>query len=167
MDECDRLALGADPRFVVNETNAVRPAPVERGAEIVDGETDVVQPGAALRHELADRRLRRARLEQLDQRIARGKAGDRGAVCVVELNLRESEHVAIERTACGEPVDGDSDVRDAGSREPGRRGWGRVLHALSLVHRAAISNTRHASAGQGRETNSCRISSRSPTPTSS
>ena len=73
----------------------------ERGADVVDAQRDVVQPGAALLDVLRDRRLRRGRLEQLEARLAdrdevRAHALRRDLLGRLDL---EAERVAIERAA--------------------------------------------------------------------
>jgi len=54
MQESDGLALGANSRLLVDETNTRGAAALENGAEVIDDKTDVVDARAALGDELAD-----------------------------------------------------------------------------------------------------------------
>ena len=42
MNEGDSFAFGADSRALVNQLDPVRAASIERGVEVVDGETHVM-----------------------------------------------------------------------------------------------------------------------------
>lgn len=70
MDECHLEAEQAVPRRRVDELGAPRRELSERLAHVVHLVGDVVHPGPALGEELADRRIRGERREQLDPRIA-------------------------------------------------------------------------------------------------
>ena len=54
MQESDGLALGANSRLVVDETNTGGAAAIENGAQVIDDKTDVVDARTALGDELAD-----------------------------------------------------------------------------------------------------------------
>ena len=122
MQKRDPLAFGADTRALVDESDPCVSASVERGVEVIDGEAHVVNSGSALRHVARDGRVGRGRLEELDERLACGESRDAGAVGVIELDGRETEHVAVEWHELVEGTHGDSNVRDA---RPARGGWHR------------------------------------------
>src|SRR5687767_5343565 len=69
----DEVPASAWPGRLVDEPGARRAHPVERGADVRHAVTDVVQPGAALREELAHGRVRPGGFEQLDARLADGE----------------------------------------------------------------------------------------------
>ena len=129
MEERDAPALGAGPRLFVDEANAQRAAAGQRAVEIFHREADVMDPGTAFRDELADRRLGCLRLEQLDERIARGQPEDARAVRIGERHLIQSEHVTIKRDTLSEAVYGDADVGDRRAGGP----WGRLFHVIKLL----------------------------------
>src|SRR3954471_5696230 len=70
MDERDLQAEHACARLVVDELRAVTPQRLERSADVLDLERDVVHPGAARGEEAADRRVVLERREQLDAAAA-------------------------------------------------------------------------------------------------
>ena len=130
MEERDAPALGAGPRLFVDEANAQRAAAGQRAVEIFHREADVMDPGTALRDELSDWRIRRLRLEQLDQRVSRGEPGDASTVRIVERDFGHPQHVTIERDAVGQSIHGDSDVRDRCASGLGRR----LFHVIKLLN---------------------------------
>jgi hypothetical protein len=69
MEEGDTFSLGAEPGGVVDESDAGSPAAGKRLIQVVDGEADVVDAGASLGDELANRALGRLGLEELDEII--------------------------------------------------------------------------------------------------
>lgn len=113
MQEGNRLSFGADARRLVNETDACGAAAIERFREVVYEEADVMDARAASLHETVDRGSGFARFEQLDEGVARSKAGDRGTVGIVEVDFGETEHVPIQRTELVERPNGDANVCDA------------------------------------------------------
>lgn len=115
MQEGDPLALGADPRFVVDELQSGFSTPLERRVEIVDRKADMVNAGTALRDEARDRRIRVIRLQQLDQGLAGSETHDPRAIGVVERNLGQFQHFAEKRHARCEGLHSDSNVRYAGA----------------------------------------------------
>ena len=70
-------------------------------------------------------------LEQLDEGVTGGKAGDARTIGVVEWNLGEAEEVAVEGKDLVECAHGDPDVGDA------RGAAGHVGHVSALVRGAA------------------------------
>ena len=89
--------------------------------QVVDGEADVMNAGAAPGDELADRRVRGLRLEQLDQGVTGLESGDSCPIGVVERYFGQPQEVPIEGQDLIERVHGDPDVRDGGSAAPRAR----------------------------------------------
>lgn len=112
MEERDTFPFGSDARRLVDETEAGSAAAVQHALEVIHGEADVVNPGAALRDEPADGRLGRIRLEQFDEGFAGREARDACAVGVCERDGREAEDVAAEGKEVVDRPDRESDVRD-------------------------------------------------------
>ena len=131
MEKRDTFPLRAEPRRLVDQSKASVAATREGTVEIVDCEADVVDAWAAFGDELADGRVRVLGLEQLDERVTRGKAGDVRAVGVVERDVGEAEQIAVEGKDLVERTHGDPDVGDA------RGTAGDVGHVSALVKRGA------------------------------
>ena len=55
MQESDGLAFSASSRLLVDEADSRRTATIERGGEVIDNKTDVVDPRTALGDEFANR----------------------------------------------------------------------------------------------------------------
>src|SRR4051794_32538905 len=96
MEERDTFPICTESWRLVDQSDARGPAAGEGVVQIVDGEADVMNAGPPFREEPADRTVRRAALEQLDERVAGGEARDQGAVGIVEGHLGQTEEVAIE-----------------------------------------------------------------------
>ena len=88
VEERDTFPFGAEPGRLVDQPKAGGAAAREGTVEVVDGEADVMDAGAAFGDELADGRVRILGLEQLDERVTGREAGDAGTVGVVERRLR-------------------------------------------------------------------------------
>ena len=54
MQESDVLAFGAETRLVIDEADSRRATAIERGGEVINDETDVVDARAPLGDEFAD-----------------------------------------------------------------------------------------------------------------
>ena len=115
MQERDAFAVGTDAGDLVDQLDPCATAAVERGTEIVDGKTDVMNARTTFGDELADGRGGIIGLEQLDEGVAGTKASDARAVGVVERFFGKSEQVAIEGEYAVECVDSNADVRDPGA----------------------------------------------------
>ena len=70
-------------------------------------------------------------LEQLDEGLTGREASDAGAVGIVEIDLGETEQIAVEWKDLVERTHGDADVGDA------RGTAGDVGHVSALVRRGA------------------------------
>ena len=127
MEERNTFPLGTEPGRLVDEANAGGTAARERTVEIVDGEADVMDSGAAFGDELADGSVRPLGLEQLDEGVTRSESGDPRAVGVVEGDVGEIEQIAVEGKDLVERTHGDADVSDA------RGAAGDVGHVSALV----------------------------------
>ena len=88
MQERDPLALGADPRFLVDELKTRLPTALEGRVEVVDRKANVVDSGAAAVDEATDRRILVLGLEELDNRLAGGEPDDARTIGVVQRNFR-------------------------------------------------------------------------------
>ena len=115
MKKRDAFPFCADPGCFVDEANAGCATSFEGSIQIVDREADVVNSGAALGNEAADRRLGRFRFEELDEGITRSESGDRRPIGIVQLYFRKLENIAIEREDLGEGPYRDANMRDLGS----------------------------------------------------
>ncbi len=131
MEERDTFPFGAEPGGLVDQPDAGGAAASERTVEVVDGEADVMDSGTAFGDELADGGFRMLGLEQLDEGVTGGEAGDAGTIRVVELDLREVEEIAVEGEDLVERAHGDPNVGDA------RGTAGNVGHVSALVKRGA------------------------------
>ena len=131
MEERDTFPFGAEPGGLVDEPEPGSAAAGERTVEVVDREADVMDPGATPGDELADGGLGVLGLEQLDEGVTGGEAGDASTIGVVELDLGEIEQVAVEGKDLVERAHGDPNVGDA------RGTAGNVGHVSALVRRGA------------------------------
>src|SRR3954471_7514602 len=113
MNEGDALSFGSQPRGLIDQADAGVATPVERGIEVVHGETDVMDSGASRGHELADWRRGILRFEELDQRLSGGEPFDPGTVRIVERDGVHLKHVSIEGQDRVQIAHRDADVRDA------------------------------------------------------
>ena len=113
MKEGNALPLGADAGRLVDEPETGVAATGQGAVEVVDFEADVMNARSALRDELGDGRIRRFRLEQLDEGAASSEAGNAGTIGVIERRGGHAEDVAVEGQELVEAVNGDADVRDA------------------------------------------------------
>src|SRR4051794_10437644 len=115
MDERDLQAEHARARLVVDELRAVAPQRLERRADVVDFERDVVHPGAARSEEAADRRVVLEGREQLHT-VATHADGD-GLDALVGhrravLQLR-TEQPLVRPEGLVEVLDRNAEVMDA------------------------------------------------------
>src|ERR1044071_7184732 len=97
MNEGDAFAFSTEAGNVIDEFDAGRTAALQRGIEVIDGETDMMKTGTALGDEFADRRRGVARLQQLDERFAGTHGADVCAVGVVDGGGGRAGQVAITR----------------------------------------------------------------------
>jgi hypothetical protein len=126
VEESDPLALRAYPGTFIDQANARRAAPIERGVEIIDGKADVVDAGSALCDKPPDGRVVRASLQQFHERASAVEPGDSSTIGIIERNLGHGEHVAVERQDLVEHAHRNANVGDAGAAASGR------------IHRAAL-----------------------------
>ena len=124
MEKGDGFALGAEPRFVIDQANTCTTTAFQCSVQIIDGEADVVNAGTAFGDELADRRLGRFGLEELDERVARAQTGDTSTIGIVQRLLGHAEQIAVEGQESIERVDSNSDMSDSGAFGP----WGHWGH---------------------------------------
>ena len=129
MQKRDALAVGTDARAFIDQSNAQCAAAGKDAVEIIDGKAHVMDSLTSLRDELSDWRIRRLRLEQLDQRVSRGEPGDASPVRIVERDFGHAQHVSIEGDAVGQSLHGDSDVRDRCASRPAER----LFHVIKLL----------------------------------
>jgi hypothetical protein len=94
--EGDSLPLGADPRRLVDQTQAGGPAAIHDLVQIVYRKADVVNSWSALLKKASDRIVPGIGLQELDKRLTGLEAGDSRTVGIVELHLGHSKDVAIE-----------------------------------------------------------------------
>lgn len=113
MEEGDALPLRAEPGRVVDESDAVLPAAVECGIEIVDRKAEMVHAGSASGDELADWRVVSGWGEKLDERVTGGEPGYAGPVGVVQRHDRQAEDVTEKGKTLVEGAHGDADMGDA------------------------------------------------------
>ena len=100
----------------IDQLHAARRELRERGADVVDAERDVVQPGAAPGEEFRDRRIGRGRLQQLETgRTHRDKVRPHPLARHLFRGLHlEPERVAIEAQRRVEIRHRDADVIENG-----------------------------------------------------
>ena len=118
---CDALPLGADARRLVDEGDAGRAAPLERGVEIIHREADVVDARAPAREESRDRRLGVVGREKLDERLTGFVAGDARTVGISEDGVGHPEDVMKQRPKAVEGLHRNADMGDA--RAPASGIW--------------------------------------------
>ena len=124
MEEGDALAFSAEPGYFIDETDAGRAAAIECAFDVVHRETDVVDAWAALGDELADRRIARACLQQLDEAITGREAGNARTVGIVERDFGQVENIAVEGKDGVETGDGHANMCDTGrARSGGCHAW--------------------------------------------
>jgi hypothetical protein len=87
MKERDALLLRADPRGLVDETNAGCATSVESSVEVVDSEANMVNTGATLGDIPPNRGLCRFSFEQFNERFASREADNGRTVGVVERDF--------------------------------------------------------------------------------
>jgi hypothetical protein len=115
MEKSDVFALGAEPGGVIDQSHTCTTTAFQCSVQIIDGEADMVNAGAAFGDELADRRLGGFGLQELDERVARAQTGDPGSIGIVQRLFGQAEQVAVERQNTVERINGDSDVSDSGA----------------------------------------------------
>jgi hypothetical protein len=97
MHESNPAATGAPSRGLVDQLVTGGPASLERGIQIGDPVTDVVNPGSPFFQESRHRTVRVARNQKLDFGVAEGQGNDGGTVGNFWRVRSEAEDVAIER----------------------------------------------------------------------
>lgn len=80
------LSFGTDSRLLIDEANSRGATARECVGEVIHGEANMVNTGAAFGDEFSDRGIRVDGLEELDEGIASGQPGDASAVRIVEGN---------------------------------------------------------------------------------
>lgn len=90
------LSLSPDARLLIHQSQPGVAALLEHPIQVVYREADMVDSGAALFEEPADRGVRRVRLEKLNQRVPGYEPADPGAIAVGQVSLGHSEDIAIE-----------------------------------------------------------------------
>jgi hypothetical protein len=145
MQEGDSLSLCADTRCLVDELKSGLLASREGSVQIVHGEADVMDAGAAFGQELSDRGCGLVWLEEFDERLTGDEAGDVRTVGVVERDLSETQQVAVEREDRLERFDGDANVSNAC---PAVLLFGGVHEQWRLRDRARGTGRRNVSAGR-------------------
>ena len=115
MQKRDSLSLGPNPRFFVDELDPRRPATLQHGVEIVDGEADVMDSRSALGHEARDGRGGILGLQELHQRVPRGESDYARTVRIIERGLGQTQDVPEERNAPCEGLNCDPDVGYSGA----------------------------------------------------
>jgi hypothetical protein len=117
--ECDSLSFRADSRGLVNQPQIGSATLLQCVVQVIYGEADMMYPRSALRNELSDRRIVRARLEEFNKRFTRGKSSDGCTVGIVKRNFGEPKHIAIEGKELVQRLDCYSDVSDASTASNG------------------------------------------------
>src|SRR5215208_2846827 len=115
MDERHLEAEHACARLVVDELRAVAPQRLERRADVLDLERDVVHPGAARGEEAADRRVVLQRREELHTAAADADGDGFDALighCRAVLELG-TEQPLVRPEGLVQVSDGNADVVDA------------------------------------------------------
>src|SRR5436853_2839534 len=118
MDERDLEAEEALPRLVVDQLRAAPGEVRQRLAQVVDLVGDVVHARPAAREELAHRRVRAERGEQLDTALADADRSRLDALLRHELAVLElgAEETLVRGERLVEVLDGDAEVVDAARR---------------------------------------------------
>ena len=113
MKKGDPFSFGSNARRLVDKSESGGATSVQHRIEIVDGETNVMNTGATLGDELANRTLRRLGLEQFNERLSGNEPGNASAICVIERCFAETEHIAIKGKNLVERPHGNADMGDA------------------------------------------------------
>src|SRR5215510_15739422 len=115
VDERDLQSEEPPARARVDQLGALGGELVERGADVVDLEGDVVHPGAPLREELADGRVLAERGQQLDPVGADAQRRGLDALLLDRLSVLElgAEEPLVRRERAVEVVDRDAEVMNA------------------------------------------------------
>ena len=112
VDEGDERTFGAGSRLLVDQANAARLELRQRGADVIDPQGDVMEPGSALLDVPGDGRIGGGPLEQLERRVS--DRHEMGAHAlrrdVLDAFDLEAERVAVERQCRLDVSDGDADV---------------------------------------------------------
>src|SRR6266550_1781034 len=108
MEEGDAAAVGTDPRHIVDETKARRPAALRHAV------ADMMNARPAPGEKLRDRAARIAGLEQLDLDVAQAYGDDRRTVDGLGSSRLEAENVPVKAEGGVDGRNGDADVGDAG-----------------------------------------------------
>ncbi len=114
MEEGDAAAAGTDPRHIVDETKARRPAALQRPVQIRHAVADMMNARPAPGEKLRDRAARIAGLEELDLDVAQGYGDDRRTVDGLGSSRLEAENVPVKAEGGVDGRNGDADVGDAG-----------------------------------------------------
>ena len=116
MDERDQRVLRPGPRLGVDQADAARLELLERGANVLDPQRDVVEARTALLDVFRDRRVRRRRLEQFERRAADGNVARADALRdnLLRRPDLETERVAVERQRLLDVLHRDADVIEHG-----------------------------------------------------
>src|SRR3954451_13239746 len=110
MEEGDALAVGSRHPAPMQEAEAPCSEVLQRGVEIVDGETDVVDAAAAAGEKLRDGRVLRRGLEKLDAAFSHGKKRRSHFLGgnLLPMRLREPERaINVERVVNGDDCNAD------------------------------------------------------------
>ena len=121
MEKRDSFSFRPDPRDIVDELNSRPAAALEGAIQIVDGEADVMQARASLRHEAADRRIGVRCFQQLHERASGIETRYARAIRVIQLDLVETKDVTKKRQIGSQGLYGNADVGDPDSA---RGCWG-------------------------------------------
>ena len=114
MEKGDTFPLGAKSWNFINEAYTGRLAARERCIEVINGKTDVMDAGAAVGDELADRRIVSIGLEELNKRLTGLHARDMGAIGVIERDFGHAEEVAVEGQDVVQGPDSNANVGNSG-----------------------------------------------------
>ncbi len=138
----DVLAFRADAGCLVDQGDARGAAAVQGRVEVVDGETEMVDAGAARVEELCDGRSGVSRFEELEKRLTRGECGDSSAIRIVDRRFGQAKDVAAEGQEFVDGTKGHANMGEAGAAEiPARR----VRHAGTLARRGFMWEPRRDS----------------------
>ena len=113
MKKSDPFSFGSNARRLVDKSESGGATSVQHRIEIVDGETNVMNTGATLGDELANRTLRRLGLEEFNERLSGNEPGNASAICVIERRFAKAEHIAIKGKNLVERPHGNADMGDA------------------------------------------------------
>ena len=115
MEEGDAPAAGTDPRHIVDETKARRPAALQRAVQIRHAVADMMNARPAPGEKLRDRAARIAGLEELDLDVAQRQTDDRCTVGRFGVPRLEAKDVPIKAEGGVDGRHGDADMGDAGA----------------------------------------------------